>query len=146
MGIYSEYWLNPDRVMLPDCKDRYLYKLNSRNLKFGVFSQKTSGFLGLRTKFDRCYVFEEYHVDYEGPFKTACPTLLLVKAPDSLELVESFTTCSLCSASIEWSPLTKWFHTVDNSPLCGSGNPINRSNQLLKVWLEKMELKYLISL
>ena len=64
--------------MIPraECKDRFLYRIHSRNLVFGVFRAATGGFIGLRTKFGSVYAFEEYHWENES-FATVRPEELL---------------------------------------------------------------------
>lgn len=57
------------RVPLPECVPRRLYKLSSRNLRLGVFDGKT-GFIGIREKFGHHYLFTEYHWDTGAPYGT----------------------------------------------------------------------------
>lgn len=61
--------------MIPksECKDRRLYRLNSRNLTHGVWCAKSGGFIGLRTKFDSTYPATEYHWEQGAPHGTAQP-------------------------------------------------------------------------
>jgi len=56
-----------------ECKDRRLYRIQSRNLRLGVFKAASGGFLGLRTKFGSTYVFEEFHWDNGEPYGTVLP-------------------------------------------------------------------------
>lgn len=62
-----------DHIDLADCKHRYLYRLKSRNLLFGVFNESTNGFVGIREKFGDRYLFQEYHWDTGPPFGTVHP-------------------------------------------------------------------------
>ena len=79
-------------IPLEECKHGYLYKINSRNLTFGVFNSGQSntglsnGFIGLRVKFDETYLFTEYHWDTGPPIGTVHPKVELEKCP--LELNE----------------------------------------------------------
>lgn len=59
-------------IKLAECKPRTVYRLNSRNLEIGVFNG-SEGFIGIREKFDRRYLFTEYHHDTGAPFGTATP-------------------------------------------------------------------------
>lgn len=63
------------------CKDRKLYRINSRNLTLGVYRSETGGFIGLRTKFDCVYTFEEYHWDNGPPYGTVKPILGYADSP-----------------------------------------------------------------
>lgn len=73
-------------IPLSRCKNRMLYEIRSRNLDFGVFCQKTSGFIGIRTKFDNQYLFEEYHHDTGPPFGTVVPVKEMIMLPDNIVL------------------------------------------------------------
>lgn len=60
-------------IRLEDCKHSYLYRIYSRNLSFGVFHKKSSGFIGIREKFGYEYLFTEYHFDTGAPYGTVHP-------------------------------------------------------------------------
>lgn len=60
-------------IPLSDCVDGGIYRIHSRNLRFGLFSAKTSGFTGIREKFNYEYLFTEYHVDTGPPGGTTSP-------------------------------------------------------------------------
>lgn len=60
-------------IPLDRCKHGFLYRLDSRNLRYGVFNEKTKGFSGIRRKFDMVFLFEEYHWDTGEPYGTAKP-------------------------------------------------------------------------
>ncbi len=56
------------------CKRRHVYRLLSRNLKFGVFAPELeNGFIGIRTKFKDTFLFTEYHWDNGPPYGTVKP-------------------------------------------------------------------------
>ena len=80
MNIKVEY------IPLDQCKDRFLYKINSRNLSYGVYSEETKEFVGIRNKFGEDYLFTEYHYDTGPPFGTVFPKKELIKIPDDLSL------------------------------------------------------------
>ena len=73
-----------DYIPLDDCKDRFLYQINSRNLSYGVYNEETKGFVGIRNKFGNNYLFTEYHYDTGSPFGTVFPKKELIKIPDDL--------------------------------------------------------------
>lgn len=58
-------------ISLLDCIPRRVYKIQSRNLSFGIYDGD-SGFIGIRTKFCNRYLFTEYHWDNEN-FATVKP-------------------------------------------------------------------------
>jgi hypothetical protein len=78
----------PDMIPLDSCLDRGLYRLNSRNLGMGVFDASTKGFVGIRNKFGRDYLFTEYHWDTGAPFGTALPLEYLGDLPREISLSE----------------------------------------------------------
>ena len=66
------------------CIHRHVYRINSRNLGYGAYNEKTRGFSGIRTKFDRRYIFEEYHWDNGPPFGTVHPQEDLGPLPEGI--------------------------------------------------------------
>lgn len=61
-----------DWISLENCVIGDLYKLDSRNLKWGLFTDNHS-FRGMRTKFGEKFLDEEYHYDTGPPYGTAKP-------------------------------------------------------------------------
>ena len=161
-GLTDGSWEWPENLIhYVDCKDRWLYRLRSRNLRLGVFNIETGGFCGMRTKFNSTFVFEEYHVDYDGSFKTAAPMELLEEMPAGIEAVECFkeTLCAACGAEVEWrkpemdqenARMNPWIQTKRqygqwihlNTNECTEQKPTVKHNKLLATWLRQMELKY----
>ena len=87
-------------IPLDKCKDKYLYKIDSRNLSYGVFRKSTSGFLGIRTKFGSRFIFEENHWDSDPNFGTVKPEKELIP----------------CDIDIEDEKiLFKWLEDLENS-------------------------------
>ena len=76
-------------IALPNCKDRFLYKINSRNLSYGVFDLSTNGFIGIREKFGSRYLFTEYHWDTGAPYGTVSPEYVLDMLPEDIPCTES---------------------------------------------------------
>lgn len=80
-------------IKLEDCIHRRVYRLNSRNLSFGVFNGK-NGFIGIRTKFNSRFLDTEDHWDTGAPHGTAKPTELLTEEilPDNIQTITHFPT------------------------------------------------------
>ena len=79
-------------IPLEKCKDRFLYRIHSRNLEFGVYSEREKGFIGIRQKFGSEYLFTEYHWDTGAPCGTVKPQEELYLIPEDLILNESLGT------------------------------------------------------
>lgn len=63
------------------CKHGWLYKIKSRNLTLGIYREDRRGFVGIREKFGREYLFVEDHWDTGAPFGTVKPQKRLEKCP-----------------------------------------------------------------
>ena len=141
------------------CQNRFLYKINSRNLYFGVFRKETGGFIGLRTKFDSIFLFEEYHWDNGPPYGTVKPEEILEELPEEIKLDTSLgTECYNCHKACEYvlfpeGPRLKdygngnaveirgeWKHTEPSD--CTDTIPCDIGNKALKNWLHTIENKY----
>jgi hypothetical protein len=68
-------------IKAEDCKDGGLYRIWSRNLRFGVYRVECRGFIGIREKFFHEYLFTEYHWDNGPPFGTVKPKEFLEDCP-----------------------------------------------------------------
>ena len=64
-------------IPIPECKARWVYRIDGRNIKFGVFDPKHSSFIGIRTKWDDRFLDDENHWD--------CPTFATVMPLEALE-------------------------------------------------------------
>ncbi len=60
---------NAPRLLISECIKGRVYKIQSRNLTYGVFDGK-DGFIGIRLKFSSRYLFTEYHWDQGPPYGT----------------------------------------------------------------------------
>lgn len=146
--------------MIPksNCKDRQLYRIHSRNLKFGVFRESTGGFLGLRTKFGSAYIFEEYHWENEA-FATVQPQEELPEVlPSEIELADGLGSfCLHCDKKCKYIDFPngsqevfvkgkslmvegKWEHIEETD--CQDVKSYYKSNKPLYNWLIEMEKKY----
>lgn len=73
------------KIKYSDCKVKDVYLLNSRNLKFGVFTE-SGVFIGLRTKYNDIFLDQELHIDLGG---TAIPLKKVSTIPDDIPLAVS---------------------------------------------------------
>ena len=135
----------PKYIALEDCKDRFLYRLKSRNLSLGVFNKKRNGFVGIREKFGARYLATEYHYDTGAPFGTAQPLEELEEMPAGLEAVEMFEgaidgeTNRMVDFDKAVAAEGKWgWYFVDTGEYSEKIRPYAISNKKLKEWLENI--------
>lgn len=64
-------------IPISECKHGYLYKLNSRNLDYGIYRADTESFVGIREKFDYRFLESDGHRDLNARGCTALPTELI---------------------------------------------------------------------
>lgn len=75
-------------LSLEECKDGYLYKIHARCASYGIFREKHSDFMILRTKFYDTFLFEEIHFDASMEHGTAKPLKEIEKSPFTGEDME----------------------------------------------------------
>lgn len=75
-------------IPLLECKPRTIYRLNSRNLSFGVFTPENNEFIGIREKFGQEYLFAENHYDTGAPYGTVKPKEVIGEVPEDIEIGE----------------------------------------------------------
>lgn len=148
--------------MIPrdQCKNRRLYRIQSRNLSLGVFHAETCGFFGLRKKFGHVFAFEEFHWDNGPPYGTVKPLEELPETlPEGIVLaVDLDTICSDCRATSAYIKFPdgerektyedghkmmitgEWKHLEPTD--CPQVSPMSKSNAALERWLKRMEKKY----
>ena len=78
-------------INLKDCKPRFIYKIQSRNLSFGVFDG-TNGFIGIREKLGSLYLFKEYYCDGRNPLGTVLVLKEIEQTPGNLLIKETLGT------------------------------------------------------
>lgn len=133
-------------IALTECKDRFLYRLRSRNLGFGVFNKKQNGFVGVREKFGARYLATEYHYDTGAPFGTAQPLEELEEMPAGLEAVEMLegTVDGETNRVVAFDKTVvaegKWgWYFIDTGEYSEKIRAYAISNKRLKEWLESIE-------
>lgn len=135
-------------IPLIDCRNRKLYRINSRNLSLGVFNEKTKGFIGLRYKFGDTFAFTEYHWDVGEPFGTVQPQEELPEElPEDILLNESGPTiCINCRVEVEFLydkenvRESHWIHLAPTE--CKKVCSVGTSNEALEKWLHNMKCRY----
>ncbi len=91
--------------MIPkgECRDRQLYRLRARNIRFGVFRAETGGFFGIRRKFGSEFVDEEFHHDNGAPYGTVNPLEELPdRLPDDVLLTDDLGSACKCGVACEY--------------------------------------------
>ena len=101
-------------IPLIDCRKGHVYRLNSRNLSFGVFDGQ-KGFIGIREKFGNRFLFTEDHWDCGAPFGTVHPLEEIGKLPDTIPATERDYHCP---ESADWA----------TDPITGQPRPSIRRN------------------
>lgn len=77
-----------DVIARADCITGGIYRIHSRNLRFGVYNGE-GGFAGIREKFWTRSLFTEYHreggIDGSGAFGTVAPLEMIGQIPDGVD-------------------------------------------------------------
>lgn len=122
-------------IPLAQCKDRTLYRLEARNLLYGVFNAKAKIFIGIREKFGDEYLDAEDHHETGAPFGTAKPLVELTELPVEVVNAQSLGTfCLRCNSGCSWDSTNGWLHTEPTE--CNECRPCGRHNQLLFDWIK----------
>jgi hypothetical protein len=146
-------------IPMAECKDRYTYRIASRNLLFGVFRAATGGFLGLRNKFSHIYIFEEYHWEASETYGTVQPIEELEILPEEIILdTDLGSECSVCGKLCAYVRFPEgereitlsnghkimiegeWLHTEPTD--CEKAMACSRVNKALEAWLYDIEKRY----
>jgi len=67
----AEYRKNP--IPMDQCKDGFLYVVDARNSKLGIYKEKNNAFTISRYKFGSNFLFDEFHWDTGEPYGTVHP-------------------------------------------------------------------------
>jgi hypothetical protein len=79
------YYNLAEYLTLQECKHGYLYEIECRNLRIGVYNENTKSFYGIRTKFSSRFIDDEYHWDLGSPYGTCKPVKELEVCPIPFE-------------------------------------------------------------
>ena len=133
-------------IPMNECKNGGLYKIDSRNLAFGVYNEAQQGFVGIREKFGNEYLFTEFHWDTGEPFGTVCPQELLEMCPlpDIREHSDTFDWKT--KRKVEWGGFVKdggkgWYF-VDTGEASEDISPTTEDNEALFKYLEEKAEEY----
>jgi hypothetical protein len=74
-------------IKMQNLKEGYLYRINARNARYGIWIPEHQAFATSRIKFGDNFIFEEFHWDCES-FATAKPLEELEKSPFTLKHLE----------------------------------------------------------
>ena len=128
-----------------ECEDRRVYRIESRNLRIGVFRRETGAFVGMRTKFGHVYAFPEIHWDRDGTVRGMEPLDEWVPAEISLEDLLPGTLCGNCGRPVVWEQPyqqnPQWVHV--NPGECCEVLPHAIRNDALERYLVELEKRYL---
>lgn len=149
-------------IELNECKAGKVYRLQSRNLAFGVYDGR-EGFIGIRTKFSDRFLFTEYHWDQGPPYGTVKPLQELDDVLDPLLVLADHlgSQCYYCRRPVEFEKWTederkaretedlyigtgRWLRSGGEDCPCNGADvrPVSISNQALFTALEEIEDKY----
>lgn len=129
-------------ISLDECKLRKVYKLKSRNLSLGIFTDRKS-FIGIREKFGSLYLSEEIHYDALG---TAFPLEEIGESPKDIKLLCYFGTYDLLTGrDVRFDkPVSEggigWIF-IENNEASKDIRPIIKKNDELFEFLKDFNLK-----
>lgn len=109
-------------LSIEELEDRGIYRIYSRNLEFGVYSEKVKGFIGIREKFGQRYLFTEYHYEIGAPFGTVHPVELVGKVEDKRIQIKEVLDPSLCYFC---GNIVKYEEYGEDEPRFENGNRIS---------------------
>jgi len=133
-----------DYIKIEDLIDRCIYKILSRNLRYGVWNEKNKGFIGIRNKFNHEYLFTEYHYDIGAPYGTVKPEFIVenIKVDDKIILLENMPSlCRKCNEEVSFVKEKGWIHNSENK--CIEIEPFSPINIDLFNILKNIEMKNL---
>jgi hypothetical protein len=94
-----------------------IYRLQSRNLRYGVWNPTVGGFIGIREKFYHRYLFTEYHYELDEHYGTAHALELVGQLEPGIRLGEheqEGTVCLDCGVGLNYTD-SVWQHQGENS-------------------------------
>ena len=123
-------------LKIEDCKHRWLYKLDSRNLSHGVYNEADKSFIGIRHKFGSNFLDSEYHYDTGAPHGTAMPLEVICELPAEISDKESLGTFeAVTNKPLVWhSIMSCWVYK--GTEMRVETYAVSKSNKDLFAWLQ----------
>lgn len=118
-------------------ENRRLYRITSRNLKYGIYDSEKSRFIGIREKINSRFIDSAYvHEDGTITVIEALDTL-----PEEISLKYALGNTDITTGRyINLNKDGKWFF-LDNNEQCDSIKPTLIEDELIFKWLDKFEQK-----
>lgn len=126
-------------IPMNECKGGYLYEVECRNGRVGIYNAKQKGFIISRHKFGSNFVFIEFHWDTGEPHGTACPLREIEKAPDfgpANKLLETNNKEVLDYLNKKTEEATVYYECLDKD--CERGKKLDKRHL---IWFENIEGK-----
>jgi hypothetical protein len=133
---------NSPYLPIDQCEVGAIYKVRSRNLKIGVYTDSISpGFIGIRLKFDSEFLDKETHWDNGG---TACPTEKIGKLPDDIPLQTSLGSIdNITKRDVAFDkPIAdggKGWYFLDTGEPSKDIRPCSKNNEKLFDYMKQLE-------
>lgn len=135
-----------ETIPIEKCKNRFLYRVKSRNFKFGVFDKRYSSFIGLAREFRQPCLSEEFHRERKGHLGSVYPKEELEKVPDNLSIDRVVGTFD----ENTWRPIKSYvpeggkeiWYFKDTCVSSEKISPLYLGNRDLLTWLIKKEREY----
>jgi hypothetical protein len=70
-----------EHIPMDQCKEGFLYIIDARNSKLGIYDTENMSFTISRYKIGNNFLFEEYHWDTGSPYGTAKPLKEIMEVP-----------------------------------------------------------------
>lgn len=135
---------NEPKIPMDRCITRRIYRIKSRNLRFGVYDGQ-GGFIGIREKFSDRYLFTEYHWDQGPPHGTVYSQVDLgidlppdIPLEKSLGMVDQKTNRPIDFDKPIFEGGRGWFFMDTNEASAGIF-PMDVPNKALFEFLEQIE-------
>lgn len=126
------------KIPISECIMGRVYKIGSRNLSYGVYDGN-EGFIGIRKKFGRRYLFTEYHWDQGPPFGTVHSQADTgIDIPEDIEVAITLGDVDEKTLRPVYYHEQTWFFK-DSNEASQDIEPVDVPNDALFAFLEKIQ-------